>query len=491
MRYILIALCLMLSIVGNSTAQTSEPLHIPAEPHAVHRLVWSPDGTQLLRWGLFEFSVPIFDATTGDVLHQLPDGDQHIWTADNYIIGYTTMTNGETGFQIRNGDNYELINEINTRQGNFQPDGNIAITYANAVWNIENWLTGEWIGPMSDNTPHWSADGSRFLVINADHETPHAVVLDATGRSITPAITLEDADLQPIMKPDGMAALLYFRAENVHQVWDFEAGTLISLQGAEGTGNAGCGRAHRFVAWQPNTNHILLPYDETKGRIYDAGTGDVKLEIALPDDTIRYALFNHRGDQLLLVGDHAPRVHILDADTGATLQRVNTVAPVADQYITWSPDDRYVTTMVSGAEIAVWEVATGQERTRVPHASGVVACNLSTFDPVWSPDSRRIATAINGEPLQYGAVLSVGDRARVDINADDRLPVYADLADHSAIIAELAHGSTVDLLERRQDGIESWWRIRTSAGDDGWVMQGLHNLIPVAADYGIYITTLP
>ncbi len=141
----------------------------------------------------------------------------------------------------------------------------------------------------------------------------------------------------------------------------------------------------RAVAYSPDGARLATAGDDSKGRVWDAASGQLLLTLSGHEDRIWAVAFSLNGKRLATASlDNTAKVW--DATTGKELRTLaghqNMVLGIA-----FSPDGKQITTASADKTVKVWDVVSGKElRTLSGHSDTV-------YGVAFSPDGKRLATA--------------------------------------------------------------------------------------------------
>ena len=273
-------------------------------------------------------------------------------------------------------------------------------------WNLD----GHWVD--------WSPDGKRIAVgraPNLDGERS-AIIYDlASGEIVlvlplvfeTQITTNGLCSVQQInWSPDGIRLALVANNNNLDtpqpscyrfQIYDAAAGYLLLDLDSQG---------EFAVDWSPDGKRLLTGGEGGRVRIWDAGNGDILLEMPGHAQT-GFEIFPNTSDRVLAArfspdGQSVATfsvggiVHIWDANTGELLHtfvhppeiiQKPLVYPGMNKIgLTWSPDGRYLATAWYDGLGRIWNVETGQvQKILSGHTSNLIGID-------WSPDGNYILT---------------------------------------------------------------------------------------------------
>ena len=258
-----------------------------------------------------------------------------------------------------------------------------------------------------------------------------------------------------------------------------------------------------FTFFQANTLHVYEPLTGARFPFYNA-----------QDSTLSSPHFIQNGELVLTNSvDAAERYHWLVVARNGTLignlpaaVSINTLEGVGDGFIyttdTFSPGATtlvYVNTRDGlDAGIPIWTSAA--DATPVIAWAGDTTIRAQEAYPAWAkladavyaPGVTAQIAPAGGQPLLtpgavsagdigqdtpvFGRFLSVGGIATVNTTEGDQLNVRLGPGTDYDVIARLSDGERVTLLEGPRDsGGLTWWRIRTAAGIEGWVVESVND----------------
>lgn len=310
-----------------------------------------------------------------------------IWAIDWSPDGTRIATGGTRGVvKIWNASNLTLMRSISVRQSDWYPGLGGAID--NMQWHPDN--TRLAVGIITGNPPlgivqvidtrteqflmsttsgnsvesvAWSPDGTR-LAASGRLDTglrPEGwlTIWDAASFQIIAELQQGHADVisQVAWSPDGtrLASAAYDETgyDNNIKIWDTTSWEpLLTLEHP----------AFAFtVAWSPDGTQVATGGSQVPGRIWDAATGQMLLDLQVPPDLEKVRI-----------------------DSG---------------FVSWSPDGSLLVSITVN-NILFWDPATGDFVKRI--LSGV-----STWNLTWSPDGTQLAYGHEGGTLKIVPITEI------------------------------------------------------------------------------------
>jgi len=277
----------------------------------------------------------------------------------------------------------------------------------------------------------WNPDGSRIVAGNSDST---AIVWDIASR--TERFVLKghtDGVGEAIWSPDG-AMIATGSNDKTIKLWD-------ASTGKELTTLTGHNSSVWSVVWTPDGTKLASAggIDQTV-RIWDVRTGKEQMTLKSPGNGVCALSMSPDGKHLASV-EYPGRMRIFEMDTGREVrswrvQESNLWAvawsPVGDKiatggfgpvkiwdpnterqlkslphkggvdWLSWSPDGKYVTSATRDQQIRIWNAASGRQIHSFRGHTGWVRC------AAWSPDGNRIASAGNDGTIKIWTTDEIG-----------------------------------------------------------------------------------
>ena len=343
-------------------ATTGEELLNYAGPVGVIYAFWSPDGTKVLF--TFDSGDPavMLDATSGDEIFSFGEHDAKIewaeWTNDGSRI---VSSDGSGGTFIWDSTSGEVLQALPGHAGmvNFtrwSPTYDQIVTASNdgtaKVWNVADQLT---VREISGNetafrNAWWFPSGDR---IHRSHLDGSVRVLDAaTGRE------------------------------------------LVSTQAQEG-GLKSRGIFRTDVS--PSEQEILGVYWDGKARIWDAGTGDLLMELTRESE-LYSGEWSPDGTRFA-TGWVDGVIQINDARTGEVLISFDGHEDGEITWMRWSPDSRRIASTNNYGDVKLWNAANGDLLLDLNPDD----VSFNTTGLTWSQDGEQLVT------YRQDGILSIWD----------------------------------------------------------------------------------
>ncbi|MFS8096512.1 pentapeptide repeat-containing protein [Lentzea alba] len=366
-----------------STDLTGEPrlTYFAGFMGTANAVAWSPDNTRILTGGLG--STHIWDAVTGELLHELLDADRIstvAWSSDNTRIFTSTIGNhariwdATTGEPLHQFTGMDFVNAVA-----WSADNTRVLTGTSDSVRIWDATTGEplhqFTGMDFVNAVAWSADNTRVLTGTSDSvriwdaTTGEPLRQFAEGLGVINSVAWSPDNTRVIAGYDTCALVV-------------DASTGTTLQQLEHQAPV------TTVAWSPDNTRVLTGTPDS-ARIWDATTGEPLRQFAEELDGVDSVDWSPDGDRILTGIQEV--AYVWDANTGEVLHRL--LHSSAVYTVTWSPDGNHVLTgNFDGAR--VWDANTGLPVHHLTHPSTWVR------SVVWSPDSTRLITESAGGPAR-------------------------------------------------------------------------------------------
>lgn len=148
------------------------------ETAAVHSPVWSPDGTRMatrMDTGS-ERNIVVWDMETGELLYNLSEGAEFIWSPDGTLLA-TTSSRGITIWDMVTGERQNTLPVGSSIV--WSPDGTTLATTAHegigsTKINLWDLVTGEQVQTLEESSDFiislaWSPDGNRLASISYEN----------------------------------------------------------------------------------------------------------------------------------------------------------------------------------------------------------------------------------------------------------------------------------------------------------------------------------
>ena len=385
-----------------------------------YRVIWSPDGAYLLTSHSQDGSARVWDAESGQEVHQMvglvqargsdwsPSGDLAAVGCQDGIVRIWEM---EAGLEVYKFHGISSGIEVVA----FSPDGerilsvgwensvrvfdlseallsisapiasNVAWSpsgerIANGFWdpivNVWDSVSGEEIFTLSGHDAAliyvgWSPSGDRILTASDDTT---AIIWDATtGERLLTFTGQEDRIWGAAWSPDGSRIATTDVNNGRVIVWDSTTGEILqTFSGHQDWVNA--------AAWSPDGTRILSTGYYGEAMIWEAATGEVLLDL-YPDDftlNVTSATWTKDGKRVFL--QSADGVAVFDSETGEQILQFPTVS--LGFYISLSPTEERLLTAGNGGSAVIWDAATGAELLSYDVGGWVWAA--------YSPDGKQV-----------------------------------------------------------------------------------------------------
>jgi WD40 repeat protein len=276
------------------------------------------------------------------------------------------------------------------------------------------------------------------------------------------------------------------------------------------------------MAWSPSATRLMIGTSTGALHMFDATTGTRLYQIQAHSWYVVAAAFSPDSMRLVTAGfDQA--IKVWNTDDGALLAQW-TLPDTWATSVAWSPDGSTIAAGLASGDTLLWEAGSGlllntlhghvfqsgadrngvsclafsPDGTLLATGGGVDgAVRLWNMgDPVgivqslggqnggiatlsWAPDGRFLASGDEHGGLRVWGVpaLEAGWQARVHVTQEDKLNVRRDPEVADNILERLDDAALVTLLEGPLDaGGYPWWRVRTEAGTEGWVVASADNV---------------
>jgi WD40 repeat protein/energy-coupling factor transporter ATP-binding protein EcfA2 len=387
---------LHLALVGSRVRQ-----RLVGHEAAVQRLAYSPDGSLIALAAHGEELATIWDADSGQKLHEIAlgrvwgvyfdeDGGQFaaVERSQSFSLGIWDTATGEKResfplpFAAREVVGYYLHPDW-TRAALYFADGTLAI------WNIRG---GEQLFELPGHTSsdyvelEFSRDGSRL--VSYDWPNGAVMVWDAGSGELIRQIDTGEEVNDHAVSPDGsrvaLAVFKDFQGWEV-QIWDVDA-TPADEELSAAVTLTGHAQTIRLIDFSRDGKLVASASRDGTSRIWDSETGESLL--VLPHtEHVRSVVFHPDGHRLLS-SDIEGVALVWDITPQGSSERLGLVAHDARMYaIDLSPDGGKLATGDDLGGLKIWDLAVQEMSQQMAGHRG------SIHDIDFHPDGRRVATA--------------------------------------------------------------------------------------------------
>jgi WD40 repeat protein/serine/threonine protein kinase len=335
---------------------------IPVGAYSVLALAWAPDG-RTLAVGRHSPTVQAWDADSGQLRHSFPAADQQTsgvrdvaWSPDGKRLASGSW--GETGVWIWDAGSGRLLGHLDARKGTvsalaWSPDGQ---RLAAGIWGgtVQLWdtETGQLLHVFHGHKGErvvvaWSPDG-KTLASGANDKT----VRLWDGRSGQPLQVLQGLAGWAeglAWSPDGSRVAAADPEAQAVRVWQAGTGQLLHTLRH--------GRATKGLAWSPDGETLISLGEDETARFWEAPSGRALKTLHLLDSW--FLAFSPDGKTLATGGGADPPISLLEAETGRVRRTLRGhTGPV--YHLAWSPDGRTLASCCQGAQLRLWDAASGR-----------------------------------------------------------------------------------------------------------------------------------
>lgn len=445
---LLALLTLLLPFAPSSAQSTPAPLFTSTLPagSVVYNATWSPDGTRLAlsAHGFGLNRVVVIDAAAGTRLADL-DVDNNAeylsvaWAEDGTRLRVESGSGDEpmalttydavTGEVVENDPTTGRVYNA-ARTAYYRPftDPTKEVPFLIEVTSLRTGATRDEFGFVSA----WG--GERLLFSNVGASW---VIDTGTAEEI-----LRVESWQTALSPDG--TLLAAAYSDRYDILRVEDGALLhTLPRPEG--------AYPVLQWTADGARLLafpalyaMP-DATPLLTLDPTAGE--------DNFVADLTLDPAGDRLLF----APGGHVQLWQVGTGVK----TADVVGDFAHFSPDGSHIVVWYSWGGAALYDSATGDLITPLPHFNQPAAIGPAPLPPVWSPDGTRLVTITT--PANSGYYL-IGTSAQTAT----AVGLYAEPDENTTPLRTLPAGTAVMILPTPAHR-RTWYAIETADGQRGWV----------------------
>jgi len=319
-------------------------LELSTPGSAMFRVLWSPDGAQLLTSGRHDGTARVWDAETGEELYRLE--------GLGAVSGSDWSTTGDFA-AVGSDDGYIHV---------FAPARGQEIF--------------KFVGPPLNPNMYpvdISLDGERLLAAGGGD---NLYVYDLT-LSLSFPISY-GAVSRVAWSPDGQQVSICSDGMEVIKVWDSFSGEEIFVFPAQE-------EACNHIAWSPSGDRIVTGFNDGTVTIWDATSGEVLLTFGTNRDQLFTALWSPDGNQLAITNIFDNVMALWDAATGEE-RLVFTEHNNGVTYASWSPDGTRILSTADSGEAFIWEASSGEVQMKIFPED----YNLEITTGTWSQDGQRV-----------------------------------------------------------------------------------------------------
>jgi WD40 repeat protein len=318
-------------------------LELSTPGSAMFRVLWSPDGTQLLTSGRHDGTARVWDAGTGEELYRLE--------GLGAVAGSDWSDSGEFA-AVGSDDGYIHI---------LDPARSMELF--------------KFVGPPLNPNMYpvdISPDGERLLAAGGGDSL---YVYDLT-LSLEFPISYGSVS-RVAWSPDGQQVSICSDGMEVIKVWDSFSGEEIFVFPQQ--------VACTHIAWSPSGDRIATGFDDGTVTIWDATSGEELLTFATNRDQLFTALWSPDGKQLAITYIFDNVMALWDAVTGEE-RLVFTEHEAGGTYATWSPDGTRILSTADSGEAFIWDASSGEVLMKIFPED----YNLEITTGTWSEDGQRV-----------------------------------------------------------------------------------------------------
>jgi WD40 repeat protein len=448
-------------------------------------LAFSPDGTILAQNGRIAAGpiITLFDVTEGKEIRTIAtkDGPGPLTFTPNgkylaYGRGDSVVLYGvASGKELR-----QFAMSAQPRAFAFTPDGDRLV-----VAGIDQTIR---LLDVSSNKEMFGGRGHEGTVVSIQFSADGKTILtNSSDRTIRYWEANTGKELRVAPWPEGVPTSLVLAADGRSAVGSTVAGlALFDLKDGDMTERFRVNAGQEFyasIAYSPDLTSFAAVGNAGLGMVVaDVGTAKARFVQPAPASILAYA----PDGKVLAIASVGQSVRILDATTGRQIREFGKITNFTN--LCFSPDGRTLVTLVGEAH--VWEVASGNERLRLPKPLSAVR------SAAYSPDGGLLAVGLaDGGILlrspSNGEVLAQlrGHRGGVEVLAfsPDGALLASGSTDTTALVwdvAEHLRKARPALVERKKEELDAMWN-DLSAADAVKAYQAVRSLAvssgPVAA----------
>ncbi|MEI6089226.1 MAG: choice-of-anchor D domain-containing protein [bacterium] len=355
----------------------------------VNLVRWSPDGKLIVSSGTDGKEI-IWDALTGAYLNidAGQDGSRDvIWSPDgSRLLKIEDFWQRATIINSAKREFYNLItNPYEICSASWSPDGGYialstwkGITY---IWNAEDTsLVKKLVGHKRGiNSVIWSPDGSHLATASYDST---AIIWNVTTGLM--AQTLKGHKNYVInisWSPDGskVASASY---DSTGRIWDVNSGKeLYVLRGHTGAINNIC--------WNDDGTKVATSSKDSTSIIWDVTSGIMLFRLNGHTGQVNNVCWSPDG-KLVFTSSSDSTAKIWDAATGINIKTlIGCEGSIND--VRCSPDGKYVATASADRSVIIWDVSTSKPLKKC------IGYSKRINDAQWSPDGTKVLTSGNND----------------------------------------------------------------------------------------------
>jgi WD40 repeat protein len=371
-------------------------LRLPGHGGIIERVAYSPDGSLIASAVLAKGLASIWEAESGEMLHQIPMGNcclgLNFDDSGQYLAAVEANEQFTIGvWDVGSGEKEESItlpfSPLDVFFYALAPGWEqVAVGFWEGrieIWDLEN---GETLFELSGHEGpvelEYSQDGRRL--VSMEWEAGRVIVWDAqTGESLQ-SIEIGQSIQDHVVSPDGRWIALSTSLDTSIQIWDM-ASSLSNETLEPAVTLTGHESPIFLLAFSPDGTKLASASRDGSARVWDVTSGE-ELVVLHHGERVRSVAFHPAGDRLL-TGDFGGNVRVWDVTPQGSAERLAMAAHNEVKTAAYNPDGSLLVTGGWDNLARIWNPETGALIHTLEGHTEVV------FDTAFHPEGRQVATA--------------------------------------------------------------------------------------------------